>query len=77
MIPSFISILQKLMETNQRSQGRRSHGWERREGIRSDLVTPNPKLKLLDQVREEMRLTRGALRTLSAQKSSYLSIITP
>ena len=51
------------METNQRSQARRSHGWERRDGIRSDLITPNPKLKLLDQVREVMRLKHYSIRT--------------
>ena len=43
------------METHQRSQARRSHA-ERREGPGSDLIIPNPKLKLLDQVREVMRL---------------------
>jgi hypothetical protein len=44
------------METNQRSQARRSQGWERRDGIRSDLT-------LLDQVREEMRLKDYSIRT--------------
>ena len=51
------------METNQKSQGRRSHGWERQQGIRSDLIIPNPKLKLLDQVREVMRLKHYSIRT--------------
>jgi len=51
------------METNQRSQARRSYGWERRDGIRSDLIIPNPKLKLLDQVREVMRLKHYSIRT--------------
>ena len=51
------------METNQRSQARRSHGCERRDGIRSDLITPNPKLKLLGQVREVMRLKHYSIRT--------------
>jgi hypothetical protein len=44
------------METPERSQARRSHGWEKRGGVGSDLIVPNPKLKLLDQVREVMRL---------------------
>ena len=51
------------METNQKSQPRRSHAWERQRGIRSDLIIPNPKLRLLDQVREVMRLKRYSIRT--------------
>ena len=47
---------QKFMETYQRSQARKSQDWERREGIGSALIVPNPKLKLLGQVREVMRL---------------------
>jgi hypothetical protein len=31
--------------------------------MRSDLITPNPKLKLLDQVREVMRLKHYSIRT--------------
>jgi hypothetical protein len=41
---------------NQRSQARNAHGWERRRGAGTDLIVPNPKLKLLEQVREVMRL---------------------
>ena len=48
------------METNQKSQARESPGWGRRT---SDLITPNPKLKLLDQVREVMRLKHYSIRT--------------
>ena len=33
---------------------------------RGDLITPNPKLKLLDQVREVMRLKHYAIRTDTA-----------
>ena len=51
------------METHERSQARRSHGWERRAGVRGDLIVPNPKLKLLDQVREVMRLKHYSIRT--------------
>jgi hypothetical protein len=51
------------METHQRSQARKSRGWERRDGIGSDLIVPNPKLKLLGQVREVMRLKHYSLRT--------------
>ncbi|MCX6915525.1 MAG: hypothetical protein NT167_21180 [Verrucomicrobia bacterium] len=49
------------METNQKSQARESPGWGRRT---SDLITPNPKLKLLDQVREVMRLKHYSIRTV-------------
>jgi len=41
---------------HQRSQARSGHGWKRRRGPDGDLIVPNPKLKLLDQVREVMRL---------------------
>jgi hypothetical protein len=33
---------------------------------RGDLITPNPKLKLLDQVREVMRLKHYSIRTETA-----------
>ncbi len=33
---------------------------------RRDLITPNPKLKLLDQVREVMRLKHYSIRTETA-----------
>jgi hypothetical protein len=51
------------METPERSQARRSHGWEKRGGVGSDPIVPNPKLKLLDQVREVMRLKHYSIRT--------------
>ena len=51
------------METHQRSQAWRSPGWEKRSGAGSDLIIPNPKLKLLDQVREVMRLKHYSIRT--------------
>ena len=51
------------METHERSQARRSHGWERRSGVGGDLIVPNPKLKLLDQVREVLRLKHYSIRT--------------
>ena len=54
------------METNQRSQARSGHGWKRRRGPDGDLIVPNPKLKLLDQVREVMRLKHYAIRTEKA-----------
>ena len=49
------------METNQKSQAGKSYPWAR--GLRSDLITPNPKLKLLDQVREVMRLKHYSIRS--------------
>jgi integron integrase len=51
------------MEMNQRSQAQNAHGWERRRGAGSDLIVPNPKLKLLEQVREVMRLKHYSIRT--------------
>ena len=51
------------MEGHQKSQGRSSQGWDRRRGAGSDLIVPNPKLKLLDQVREIMRLKHYSIRT--------------
>jgi len=50
------------METPESSQARRSHPWERRGGIGSDLIIPNPKLKSLDQVREVMRFKHYSIR---------------
>ena len=35
---------------------RRSLGWERQKDLGSDLIIPNPKLKLLDRVREDVRV---------------------
>ena len=51
------------METPERSQARRSHGWEKRGGVGYDLIISNPKLKLLDQGREVMRLKHYSIRT--------------
>lgn len=51
------------MEGHQKRQGRSSQGWDRRRGSGSDLIVPNPKLKLLDQVREIMRLKHYSIRT--------------
>jgi hypothetical protein len=51
------------VELNQRSQAPRAQGWDRRKGAGSDLIVPNPKLKLLDQVREVMRLKHYSIRT--------------
>ena len=52
---------------NQRSQAGKSHPvtgpWGRAGTVRSDLIIPNPKLKLLDQVREVMRLKHYSIRT--------------
>ena len=45
------------------SQARRSGGWGERRGVGADLIVPNPKLKLLDQVREVMRLEHYSIRT--------------
>ena len=44
------------MATYDRSQARRGSGWKDRAGSGPALIVPNPKLKLLDQVREVMRL---------------------
>ena len=41
--------------------------------VRFELITPNPKLKLLDQVREVMRLKHYSIRT----ESSYCDWIPP
>jgi hypothetical protein len=51
------------MDDHQRSQPRRPRrpqGGKRREGWRSDLIIPNPKLRLLDQVRD-----KGSTRVIS------------
>jgi integrase len=45
------------------SQSRRSAGWGERGGVGADLIVPNPKLKLLDPVREVMRLKHYSIRT--------------
>ena len=44
------------MATDDRSQARRGSGWKDRAGSGPALIVPNRKLKLLDQVREVMRL---------------------
>ena len=64
------------METPERSQARRSHGWEKRGGVGSDLIVPNPKLKLLDKVREVMRLKHYSIRTEQGQlmRMSYWAL---
>ena len=51
------------MEKQQNSQAWKGQGWSKRSGPGSDLITPNPKLKLLDQVREVMRLKHYSIRT--------------
>ncbi len=40
----------------------RCHPWCQ-EGLRTELITPNPKFKLLDQVREVIRLKHYSIRT--------------
>jgi hypothetical protein len=52
---------------NQESQGdrrgsRRVGSWNRGNGVPIGLITPNPKLKLLGQVREVMRLKHYSIR---------------
>lgn len=51
------------MATYDRSQARRRSGWKDRAGSGPALIVPNPKLKLLDQVREVMRLKHYSIRT--------------
>ena len=51
------------MATYDRSQARRGSGWKDRAGSGPALIVPNPKLKLLDQVREVMRLKHYSIRT--------------
>jgi hypothetical protein len=50
------------METHQISQAWRSHGCQKRGAVGSELIIPNPKPKLLDQVREVMRLKHYSIR---------------
>ena len=50
------------METSQRSQAPNS-GRQWAGPRRSDLIVPNPRLKLLDQVQEVMRLKHYSIRT--------------
>ena len=52
------------MHKHHGSQSRRSAGWGERGGVGADLIVPNPKLKLLDQVREVMRLKHYSIRTV-------------
>ncbi len=49
------------MEGNRWSQGHRS-GWASQPPS-SEAIIPNPKLKLMDQVREVMRLKHYSIRT--------------
>lgn len=51
------------MESGQKSQWQKTGGGGSRGPGGAELVIPNPKLKLLDQVREVMRLKRYSLRT--------------
>ncbi|SRR5258707_15899559 len=55
------------MEGNAWSQGQKQgqQGWRRNQGVlaRATGIKPNPKLKLMDQVREVMRLKHYAIRT--------------
>ena len=51
------------MESGQKSQWPKAGGGGSRGPGGAELVIPNPKLKLLDQVREVMRLKRYSLRT--------------
>ena len=59
----FISNLYQGMESGQKSQWPRATGKGYPKPGGAELVVPNPKLKLLDQVREIMRLKRYSLRT--------------
>ena len=59
---------------NQQSQGKalggkRVGGWRGGEGEPLGLITPNPRLKLLDQVREVMRLKHYSLRTVTGVRT--------
>ncbi len=51
------------MGPNPSSQAPRAHPWGAGGQVRYELITPNPKLKLLDQVREVMRLKHYSIRT--------------
>ena len=46
-----------------KGQGRSRPGWKGPGAVGGELITPNPKLKLLDQVREVMRLKHYSIRT--------------
>jgi len=64
---------------NQESQGGgrtsgRAGGWKRREGVPLGRTTPNPKLKLLEQVREVMRLKRYSIRTVCVSRSASIRL---
>ena len=54
-MPRSISICGQLMEWEKQGQGQTGGVAAPMVG-RRDLITPNPKLELLDQVREVMRL---------------------
>ena len=51
------------MAWDAKDQGRSRSDWKGPGPVRRDLITPNPKLKLLDQVREVMRLKHYSIRT--------------
>jgi hypothetical protein len=51
------------MEYRRDSQCRKVIGSNSEEAGRAELIIPNPKLKLLDQVREVMRVKHYSLRT--------------
>src|SRR5580765_3671898 len=51
------------MEWDGKGQGRSRSGWKGPGAVGGELITPNPKLKLLDQVREAMRLKHYSIRT--------------
>lgn len=51
------------MEWDKERQPQRADSSRRRGPGRGDLITPNPKLKLLEQVREVMRLKHYSIRT--------------
>ena len=50
------------MKSDQKGQSWKTPGWQKPRGPGSDLITPNPKLRLLDQVREVMRLKHYSIR---------------
>jgi len=51
---------------HQRSQGSRGSHWRPGVQIRSDLIIPNPKLSLMEQVRECMRPKHNSICTEGA-----------
>jgi integron integrase len=51
------------METYRESQRPKKGGYGFRQAGRAELIVPNPKLKLLDQMREVMRLKHYSIRT--------------